>query len=298
MPKLIVIGGPTASGKTALAIDLAQALETEIISADSRQCFKEISIGTAKPTAEELSQVKHHFVNSFSISEAVNAGVFSKVANELLSNELVNYKYVVITGGTGLYIKALLNGLDDLPSVPTNLRAEIKQEFSINGLDPFKEELKKADPDYYSVVDSSNHARVLRAIELIRFTGKPFSSLIGNKQQSTLFDSKCFTTDLNRDLLYQRINLRVDLMINSGLIEEVKSVYPFKNNPALNTVGYSEIFDFLDGKYDLKTAIDLVKQHSRNYAKRQVTWFRNQGEFLSIKGDSTREQLDFILSSI
>ena len=298
MPKLIVIGGPTASEKTALAIELALALETEIISADSRQCFKEISIGTAKPTTEELSKVKHHFIDCFSISEAVNAGVFSKIANELLSNELEKYKYVVITGGTGLYIKALLNGMDDLPKVPTELRDEVKQEFATKGLAPFQEELKETDPKYFSIVDISNHARVLRAIELIRFTGKSFSSLIGNKEQANLYDSKCFTTNLERDLLYERINLRVDLMIENGLIDEVKSVYAFKNNPALNTVGYSEIFDFLDDKYDLKTAIDLVKQHSRNYAKRQITWFRNQGEFIPIKGATRSEQLDFILKTI
>lgn len=298
MPKLIVIGGPTASGKTALAIELARVLKTEIISADSRQCFKEISIGTAKPSSEELSKVKHHFINCFSISEAVNAGLFSKIANDLLNNELAKQEYVVVTGGTGLYIKALLNGLDDLPSVPTSLRDEIKQDFLINGLTHFQEELKNADPEYHSIVDVSNHARVLRAIELIRFTGKPFSSLIGNKQQSTLIDAKCFTTKLERDLLYEGINLRVDLMIENGLVDEVKTVYPFKGMSALNTVGYSEIIDFIDGKYDLKTAINLVKQHSRNYAKRQVTWFRNQGDFTPIIGETTKEQIDFILKAI
>jgi tRNA dimethylallyltransferase len=298
MPKLIVIGGPTASGKTALAIELSLALETEIISADSRQCFKEISIGTAKPTTEELSKVKHHFIDCFSISEAVNAGVFSKIANELLSNELEKYKYVVITGGPGLYIKALLNGLDDLPKVPTELREEVKQEFATKGLASFQEELKETDPKYYSLVDISNHARVLRAIELIRFTGKPFSSLIGNKEETTLYDSKCFTTNLERKLLYERINLRVDLMIENGLIEEVKSVYPFKNISALKTVGYSEIIDFIDQKYDLNTAIDLVKQHSRNYAKRQITWFKNQGDFTPIIGETLREKLDFVLKAL
>jgi tRNA dimethylallyltransferase len=298
MPKLIVIGGPTASGKTTLAIELAIALDTEIISADSRQCFREISIGTAKPSQEELSKVKHHFINCFSITQNVNAGTFCEITHSLLENELKHKKYVVITGGTGLYIKALLDGLDDLPTVPNSLRDGIKQEFLIKGLIHFQEELKHTDPEYYKTVDISNHARVLRAIELIRLTGRPFSKLIGNKKNTPLLDAFCFTTQLERKILYERINLRADLMIQHGLIDEVKSIYKFKGKSALNTVGYSEIFEFLEGKYDLKTTVDFIKQHSRNYAKRQVTWFKNQGDFIPLEGATTKEQIDFIVNSI
>lgn len=294
MATLIVIGGPTASGKTGLAIELAKALNTEIISADSRQCFKEISIGTAKTSAEELNSVKHHFIDCFSISENVNAGKFTAIADKIIEELSKTKEYIIVTGGTGLYIKSLLEGLDNLPSVPEEFRNAIKNEFLSKGLDAFIEELKSKDPEYAQKVDLHNHARVLRSVELIRFTGKPYSTLIGQKLSAPRYNSVSFCIDLPRQQLYSRINQRVDLMMQQGLLKEVESVLKYKSNPALQTVGYKELFDYLEGKFNLEEAIDLIKQHTRNYAKRQLTWFRHQGNYQFTSPDLTKilEQLE------
>ncbi len=276
---LIVIGGPTASGKTGLAIELAKALNTEIISADSRQCFKEISIGTAKATPIELNSIKHHFINCLSVTETVNAGKFTAIADAVIAELSKSKEYIIVTGGTGLYIKSLIEGLDNIPHIPEDFRKNIKAEFILKGLNEFVSELKLRDPLYAEKVDLQNHARVLRAVELIRFTGQPYSSLIGNKSEKQRHSSISFCIDMPRQQLYTRINNRVENMIQDGLIDEVKSVIHFKSNPALQTVGYKEIFDFLEGKYSRDEAIELIKQHTRNYAKRQLTWFRHQGNY-------------------
>jgi tRNA dimethylallyltransferase len=276
---LIVIGGPTASGKTGLAIELAKELNTEIISADSRQCFKEISIGTAKASPAELSSVKHHFIDCLSVSETVNAGKFTELADEVIAELSKTKDYIIVAGGTGLYIKSLIEGLDNLPHIPEEFRKEIKSDFEAKGLESFVNELRNNDPDYAAKVDLHNHARVIRAIELMRFTGKPYSSLIGSKPENPRYKSISFCIDIPRPQLYSRINNRVDQMMEHGLLEEVKSVNNFKANPALQTVGYKEMFDYIDRKFSINEAVDLIKQHTRNYAKRQLTWFRHQGNY-------------------
>jgi tRNA dimethylallyltransferase len=278
-PKLIVIGGPTASGKTGLAIQLAQHFQTEIISADSRQCYRELTIGTAKPSEDELLLVKHHFINSHSISENLNAGSFSESGQELLKKLFKKFNVLVVAGGSGLYIKALLEGLDNLPAIDQEIRNELKQEFLQTGIEPLKEELKAKDSIYYDKVDRQNHQRIIRALEIIRTSGLPYSSFLGKKQKRNDFDLFNFAIDWPREQLYERIDLRVSKMMQAGLLEEVSGLVSFKNHPALRTVGYSELFDFFDGKTSLETAIDLIRQHSRNYAKRQITWFANQGNY-------------------
>jgi tRNA dimethylallyltransferase len=294
-PTLIIVGGPTASGKTALAIEIAKHFNTEIISADSRQCFREMNIGTAKPSEEELAQIKHHFINTLSVSEDVNAGLFCDYAHQIITELAQTKSYVVITGGTGMYIKALLEGLDVLPAILDEFRKELKLEYLNKGLPFFTEELKQKDPEHYKNVDLNNPSRVLRAIELIRFTGIPYSALINKKEVSKKYNSINLCIDLPRETLYERINFRVDKMIEKGLLIEVESLKDYRNQSALHTVGYAELFDFFDGKSTLENAIELIKQHSRNYAKRQLTWFKNQGEYQMIS--STLEEVLPIINS-
>jgi tRNA dimethylallyltransferase len=284
-PTLIIVGGPTASGKTALAIEIAKHFDTEIISADSRQCFREMNIGTAKPSEEERAQIKHHFIDELSVTDDVNAGVFCDYAHQKITALSQTKSHIVVTGGTGLYIKALLEGLDDLPPIPEDFRSALKLEYLTKGLAFFTEELKQKDPDHYAKVDLNNPSRVIRAIELIRFTGQPYSSLINKKELIKKYPSINLCIDLPRETLYERINLRVDKMIENGLVREVESLIPFRNHSSLNTVGYSELFDFFDGNSTLEEALELIKQHSRNYAKRQLTWFKNQGNYQMVKGD-------------
>jgi tRNA dimethylallyltransferase len=256
-----------------------------------------MNIGTAKPSEDELSQIKHHFINTLSVSEEVNAGVFCDYAHQIISQLSQTKSHVVITGGTGLYIKALLEGLDDLPAIPEEFRNEFKLEYSNKGLPFFTEELKQKDPEHYKNVDLNNPSRVLRAIELIRFTGMPYSALINKKEVSKKYNSINLCIDLPRETLYERINLRVDKMIEKGLVSEVESLKDYRNQSALCTVGYAELFDFFDGKSTLENAIELIKQHSRNYAKRQLTWFKNQGEYKMIQS-SIEEVVPHIESKI
>jgi len=282
---LIIVGGPTASGKTALAIELAKHFNTEIISADSRQCFKEMNIGTAKPSEEELAQIKHHFIDELSVADDVNAGIFCDYAHHKITELSQTKSHIVVTGGTGLYIKALLEGLDDLPPIPEDFRSALKMEYLNKGLAFFTDELKQKDLAHYATVDLNNPSRVLRAIELIRFTGQPYSSLINKKESAKKYQSINLCIDLPREILYDQINQRVDKMIENGLEKEVESLKPYRNQASLHTVGYSELFDYFDGKITLDNAIELIKQHSRNYAKRQITWFKNQGDYQMIKAD-------------
>jgi tRNA dimethylallyltransferase len=271
---LIVIAGPTASGKTALAIELAKKLDTEIISADSRQFYREMSIGTAKPTPEELSQTKHHFINSHSINEGFSVGDFEYDGLALLESIFKNHDTAIMAGGSGLYIKAICEGFDDLPSASPEIRTRLNQEFEENGITYLQDKLKMADSEYYSKVDLSNPQRLIRALEVFEHTGIPFSSY--RKGFATVRPFNCIKIglDLPREVLYQRINQRVDNMVTNGLIEEAKSLLAYRHLNALNTVGYSELFDYFDGKTDLETAIALIKQNTRRFAKRQMTWFR------------------------
>lgn len=273
---LIVIGGPTASGKTALAIEKAVEYKTEIISFDSRQFYKEMSIGTAKPTAEELSQVNHHFIDHISIEEEWNAGIYERKAIEKLNELFLNHDYVVAVGGSGLYLNALLYGFDELPDKDENLRKELQLELEEKGIESLQEKIRILDPEYFEKGEIKNPHRLMRAIEVSTITGKPYSSLKTAGAIERNFEYQVFMIHHERDKLYERINLRVDQMIKDGLVDEVKSLLPYRNHNALQTVGYKEIFEYLDGKTTLEEAIEKVKQNTRRYAKRQITWFKNQ----------------------
>jgi len=273
---LIVIGGPTASGKTALAIEKALEYKTEIISFDSRQFYKEMSIGTAKPTPEELSQVKHHFIDTISIEEEWNAGIFERKAIEKLNELFLIHEYVVAVGGSGLYLNALLYGFDELPDKDENLRKQLQEELEEKGIEFLQEKIKILDPVYFEKGEIKNPHRLMRAIEVSTITGKPYSTLKKSGTIERNFEYKIYGIHHEREKLYERINLRVDQMIKDGLVEEVKSLLPYRNHNALQTVGYKEIFEYLDGKSTLEEAIEKVKQNTRRYAKRQITWFKNQ----------------------
>lgn len=275
MKQLIVIIGPTASGKTVQAIELAKQLNTEIISADSRQLYKELTIGTAKPTAEQLAEVRHHFINSISISQDYNAGKFETDALALMEKLFKKLDILVMVGGSGLYINAVLKGFDHLPEADKQVREQLRKEFESNGIEYLQQQLLQKDAEYYSHVDLQNPKRILRALEVCIITGKPYSTLLHHtKAGSRNFTAKIFGLQVPREELYNRINSRVDKMIEEGLIEEVKSVKAYRNHNALKTVGYNEMFEYLDGNLPKDDAIALIKKNTRNYAKRQLTWFK------------------------
>jgi tRNA dimethylallyltransferase len=279
-PQLIVIAGPTASGKTDFAIELAQHYQTEILSADSRQLYRELSIGTAKPSAEQLALVPHHFINHCSIHDNYNVGIFEKEALLLLDKLFQKHQVVILAGGTGLFIKAVCEGLDELPTANEAIRKQLQEELENFGVDYLFNKLQNLDPEGSKAVDAKNPHRIMRALEIVLETGK---SHLTHKTKTIIkrpFAIKKIWMDIERSELYNRINNRVDSMMENGLWEEAKSVYPFKHLNALNTVGYSELFDYFDDKYSLEEAIDKIKQHTRNYAKRQITWFRKDEDFV------------------
>jgi tRNA dimethylallyltransferase len=271
---LIVIAGPTAIGKTALAIKVAQHYQTEIISADSRQFFKEMSIGTAKPSKEELKQAKHHFIDSHSIQEEVSVGSFEKEAISKIEALFLEHDVLVMVGGSGLYINAVLYGFDDIPKADENLRNQLNQRLESEGIERLQKQLQELDPIYYNEVDIHNSQRIIRALEVCISTGKPFSSFRKTETKKRSFESIIIGLNTDRTKLYDRINDRVDQMILAGLVEEVTNLKEFKDLNALKTVGYSEIFNYLEGNILLPEAIEKIKQNTRNFAKRQLTWFR------------------------
>ncbi len=275
---LLVIAGPTASGKTAAAIRLAQHFSTVILSADSRQFYREMSVGTAKPDADELAAAQHYFINSHSINELFSVGEFEKQGLALLEELFKVHNVIILVGGSGLYIKALCEGFDDIPQADEDIREQLNAELAANGLLPLQEELKLADPAYYNEVDINNPQRVIRALEVFRTTGQPFSSYRKAVTNPRPFRCLKVALDMPREVLYNRINKRVDIMVEQGLLDEVRSLIPYRHLNALNTVGYSELFDYFDGKTDMNTALDLIKQNTRRFAKRQLTWFRKDKE--------------------
>jgi tRNA dimethylallyltransferase len=275
---LIVVLGPTAVGKTDMAVKLAQHYHTEIISADSRQFYREISIGTAKPSDNELVLAKHYFINSHSITDDFNVGDFEKQGLEILDKIFKEHNVAILVGGSGLYIKAICEGFDDLPSVDPEIRVKLNLEFAQNGILSLQERLQHADPDYYNEVDVHNPQRLIRALEVIESTGKPFSSYRTLNTKQRPFNMIKIGLNLPRAILYERINLRVDVMIAQGLLEEVKSLLPYRDLNALNTVGYKELFEFIDGKTSMDAAIAIIKQSTRHFAKRQLTWFNKDKE--------------------
>lgn len=276
---LYVIAGPTAVGKTAVAIDLAQRLGTEILSADSRQCYKEMTIGTAKPSAEELAKVTHHFIDNLDIETHFTAADFEAFALKTLSQIFDTHDTAVVCGGTGLYIQALCAGLDQMPDVDKTIIAEAESLYEQHGIGWLQQAVASEDPVFFAGGEVHNPARLLRALSFVRATGKSITSFRTGTRKQRPFRIIKIALDLPREVLYARINTRVDDMIAEGLLSEVKNLLPHRHLKNLNTVGYSEMFDYLDGKCALKDAVDKIKQHTRNYAKRQLTWFSKDKDF-------------------
>jgi tRNA dimethylallyltransferase len=277
--KLLVIGGPTASGKTNKAIQLAKKYQTEILSADSRQCYTELGIAVAKPSLDELKEVKHHFIDSHSIHQPITAGDYERYALEVLNSIFATHDVAVCVGGTGLYIKALCEGLDDMPKENQAIKLEVEKSFDERGLTWLQEEVRKADPVFISKVDANNYMRLLRALIFYRSNGYSILEKQLGQAKARPFEIEYYCTNVEREELYERINKRVDAMVMAGLVEEARNLYSLKGLTTLNTVGYQELFDCFDGKFSQEKAIEKIKQHTRNYAKRQITWFKNQGSF-------------------
>lgn len=276
--RLIVVVGPTGSGKTALAIALARHYGAPIISTDSRQVYRGMPIGTAQPTADELSLATHYFIADREPEDDFNCGRYEVEALSLLERLFVDNDYVVAVGGSGLYVKALCEGMDELPETSAELREELKQRLATDGIESLFNELQQLDPVYAEVVDRYNPARVMRALEVCLASGRPYSEQRHGERAQRPFHIIKVGTDMPRDILYERINRRVDMMVADGLVEEVRALIPKRHLNALQTVGYRELFDYFDGHSTLEEAIDLIKRNSRRYAKRQLTWFRRDDE--------------------
>ena len=290
--KLIVVSGPTAVGKTALAIQLAQYFNTEIISADARQFYREISIGTAKPNANELTQATHHFINSHSVSEVVDAGSFEKIALAKLQEIFSEKSYAILVGGSGLYTQAVCEGLDDLTFRDDELRNALQEKST----EELQATLLSLDPEYYAIVDIQNKQRMMRAIEVSTLSGKAYSNhLTGKKKQRDFAIIKIAITD-ERAKLYERINQRVDQMMAAGLVEEVRNNLANRACYALKTVGYKEIFDMIDGQTSLEQSVEAIKQNTRRFAKRQLTWLRRDPEYQWFAYHEFEKIRDYILA--
>jgi tRNA dimethylallyltransferase len=275
---LIIIVGPTAVGKTALSIKLAEKLRTEIVSADSRQFYKEMEIGTAKPTTEELQKVKHHFINSLSIQDDYSVGDYEKDALKRLDELFKKHDTVILVGGSGLFVKAVCEGFDTLPPGDKDIREHYEKLFLEQGLEALQKELKEKDPAYFETVDRQNPRRLIRALEVISLTGKPYSDFRKKTPSKRNFSAVKIGLNLDKEILRKRIDQRVDDMLASGWLEECKKLYPYRNLNALKTVGYSELFDFIDGKTDWDTTVTNIKTNTWHYAKRQLTWFKKDKE--------------------
>ena len=282
--KLIVIVGPTASGKTSLSIKLAKKFKCGIISADSRQFYKEMSIGTAKPTSFELKEAPHFFINNLSVVDSYSVGKFIEEVNNFLEEYYKNNDLIILVGGSGLFIDGVLKGLDDFPEINDEIRNELNLDFDTKGIKNLCKRLKVVDPEYYDVVDLNNPRRVIRALEVYYSTNKPYSSFLSrDKTYRKDINIKLIGINPEREKLNLRIEIRVNDMINNGLVDEVKNLYDYKDYNALNTVGYTEIFKYIDGDISLDEAIDLIKLNTRKYSKRQMTWFRRNKEILWYK---------------
>ena len=276
---LIVLAGPTASGKTATAIKLAKAFDAEIISADSRQFYKELSIGTAAPTAEELAQVKHHFVHNLSIKDKYDVADYEKDVSYYLKQYFKTKNVAIMTGGSGLFIDAVCNGLDEIPDISDEIRAKVTKMLDDGGIEALQNEVERVDNDYFQIVDKQNPRRLQRALEVYYQTGKAYSTFRQRNVVERDFDIIKLAILWDRDKLIERINKRVDQMMADGLLDEVKSVYPKRHLNSLNTVGYKELFDYLDGKCTLEQAVEQIKIHTHQYAKRQMTWLRKRNDY-------------------
>jgi len=291
---LATIVGPTAVGKTKASIQVAEYFHTEIISADARQFYHEMSIGTAKPGANVLSRITHHFIGHLSVQDEYSAGNFEKDTISLLDELFKIHSVVVMTGGSGLFVKSVLDGFDTFPEVKESVESQLQATYESEGIGVLQKLLKEYDPEYYSTVDTNNPRRLLRALAICVSSGKPYSQFRNANPISRDFIPVVMALNEDRDILYKRIDDRVDDMIGKGLLEEVKGLKPYQHLNALQTVGYSELFDYLDGKISLEEAIRLIKQHSRNYAKRQMTWFGKMRDIHWFKPDEVKEMIALV----
>ncbi len=296
--KLLVIEGPTASGKTSIAIELAVCFGAQIISADSRQFYKELPIGTAAPTTIEQNKVPHHFVGMLSVTDNYNASQFENDVLDILDNKLVDEPLVIMVGGSGLYIDAVCNGIDILPDIDNTIRNQVKNIFEEEGLVALQDKLQKLDPVYYQVVDLNNPARLLRAIEVCLQTGMPYSKIRKNSHQLRSFEIIKVGINVPREILVNRINNRVDEMITKGWEEEARLVYPYRDNNSLNTVGYKELFASFEKTLSFEQAIEKIKTNTRRYAKRQMTWFRKDKEIKWFASDDIAGIVEFVKSNL
>lgn len=271
---LIVLAGPTASGKTACGIALAKHFNTEIISSDSRQIYKETTIGTAVPDKEEREKIKHHFIQTISVKQDYNASMYEEEVLKTLTTLFKKHDVVILAGGSGLYIDAVCTGIDELPKIDPDIRKNLAERLRLEGLDKLTEELKRVDPVSYRIVDLKNPMRVLKALEISVQTGMPYSGFLKNRQKVREFNIIRLALDMDRDQLYERINSRVDEMMKRGLLDEVKDLLPVRDYTALKTLGYRELFRHIDGEISLEEAIEQIKNSSRKYARKQLTWFR------------------------
>lgn len=292
--RLIVIVGPTGSGKTDLSITVAEHFAAPIISTDSRQFYRGIPIGTAQPDAEQLQRVEHHFIASRELTDNFNCGAYETEALQCLEHLFQKHDVVVAVGGSGLYVKALCEGMDNMPEVTPELRESLTQRLSNEGLEALCKELKERDPEFYEQVDLKNQARVLRALEVCIASGKPYSSFRTGEKRKRDFDIVKIGVDMPREVLYERIDRRVDIMIEQGLEQEVRSVSHLRHLNSLQTVGYREMFDYFDGVTTREEAIELIKRNSRRYAKRQLTWFRRDEEIAWFNPKESEKIVEYI----
>ena len=295
--ELIYVAGPTAIGKTSISISLAKHFKTEILSCDARQLYKEMSIGTAVPSKLEQQEIKHHFIQNKSIHQRYNAAKFEKEGLKLLKNLFQKHDKIIMVGGSGLYAKALINGLDRFPKVEPEAAKKVKKVYENTGLEGLQLALAKKDPDYYKIVDKKNPRRLIRALEIFESVQKPFSYFLNQTRSSRPFLSKTLFLQLPKERLYKRINKRVDQMVDNGLEVEARALLPHKNLPALQTVGYKELFEYFEGKKSLHEAIEGIKKNTRNYAKRQLTWF-NKEDTICVRMDKINGTLSEIIKKL
>ncbi len=295
---LIIIFGPTGVGKTDLSIEIAKHFNSEILSCDSRQMYKELNIGVAKPEPYQLEEVKHHFINSISIDDHYSIYQYEDDSIKLLDNYFKTKDIAIMCGGSGLYIDAVCNGVDEMPDHDQDIRDQVNELYKTQGIESLRFELKRADPEYYAQVDLKNPTRIMRALEIFIQTGKPFSEFRKNKMIERNFKTIKIGINLDRALLYERINLRVDKMMQDGLFEEAKRFYNKKNFVALKTIGYKELFSVIDKTISLDDAIELLKKNTRNYAKRQLTWFRRYDDTVWFEPDKIKELKEYLNSEI
>ena len=294
MNTLIVVTGPTAVGKTALTIEIAKHYGIPIINADSRQIYQELKIGTASPTADQMQQVKHYFVGTKSITDYYNASMYEQEVVQLLEKLFVDSPVQLLTGGSMMYIDAVCNGIDDIPTVRDDIRNEMKRRYQEEGLDALCEDLRRLDPEHYEVVDRQNHRRVIHALEICYQTGKTYTSFRTQKRKERPFQIVKIGLTRDRQELYDRINQRVDTMMSEGLLDEVRSVAAYRSTNALNTVGYKELFDYIDGRWPLEEAVERIKGNTRRYARKQLTWYKRDEQVTWFHPDQQDKILKFI----